>query len=356
MSFYRKIRPYFYKLEPEKAHNIAVKIMHLPEKIPLLESMFASHYCKVYNNLGQDINGLHFYNPIGIASGFDKNGDIIRSLAAIGFGHVEVGSVTQMPQDGNPKPRVFRHVEEESMQNSMGFNNIGVRGMLANLKNIYPFCVPIGINIGKNKNIAQSDSLKNYELSLDALKDYGDYFAFNLSSPNTPGLRDLQNEDFVKELLDMAKGITNKPLFIKISPDMNIDSMISVCSSAIEHGVGGIIATNTSIEYELIKNPVKKDGQCFGGISGKALKAKATEIMRILGQHFHKKTTLIAVGGISNANDAYERIKLGASLVQILSAFIYEGPSIVAKMNYELSEKLKSDGFNNVTEAIGVAI
>ncbi len=356
MSFYNRIRPLLYKLEPEKAHNIIIKIMNLPEKIPLFESMFANSYCKVYENLIQNINGMCFYNPVGIASGFDKNGDIIRSLATIGFGYVEIGSVTQMPQDGNPKPRVFRHVEEESLQNSMGFNSIGARGMLAKLKQTYPFCIPIGINIGKNKNIAQGDSLKNYELSLNTLKDYGDYFAFNLSSPNTPGLRELQNEQFIKELLEMAKSNTNKPLFIKISPDIEIDSMINICEKAIDYGVSGIIATNTSVDYNLLNNPIKKDGQYFGGISGKALKNKSTEIMKILGKHFFKKTTLIAVGGISNANDAYERIKFGASLVQILSSVVYEGPRIVAKINQELSQKIKSDGFNNISDAIGVAI
>lgn len=232
--------------------------MKMPQKIPLFESMIAKCYCRIHENLAQDIHGLHFYNPIGLASGFDKNAEAVRPLASLGFGYLELGSVTQMPQDGNEKPRMFRHVEEESLQNAMGFNNIGARGMLAHLKEVYPFCIPLGINIGKNKNIAQGDSLKNYELSLDTLKDYGDYFTFNLSSPNTPGLRDLQNESFVKELMEMAKSTTNKPIFIKISPDMEIESMLAVCDAAIQNGVNGIIATNTSIDYSLVSNPVEK--------------------------------------------------------------------------------------------------
>ena len=356
MGFYKTIRPYLYKYDAEKVHNLAIKVMKLPQKIPLFESMIARCYCKVYENLAQNIHGLNFYNPIGIASGFDKNAEAVRPLASLGFGYLELGSITQMPQDGNEKPRIFRHIAEESLQNAMGFNNIGARGMLANLKEVYPFCIPLGINIGKNKNIAKGDSLKNYELSLDTLKDYGDYFAFNLSSPNTPGLRDLQNESFVSELLNMAKAVTNKPLFVKISPDMEIDSMLKVCESAISNGVHGIIATNTSIDYTLVANPFQRDGVSIGGISGKMLAQKSKEILKILGQNFYKKTTLIAVGGIYNANEAYERIKLGASLVQILSGMIYEGPTIVSSINRELSKKLQNDGFKHISEAIGVAI
>ncbi len=356
MGFYNKIKPYLYKYDAEKVHNLAMGIMHLPQKIPLLESMIVRCYCRIHDSLAQDIHNLHFYNPIGLASGFDKNAEAVRALASLGFGYLELGSVTHMPQDGNEKPRLFRHVAEESLQNAMGFNNIGARGMLANLKEIYPFCIPLGINIGKNKNIAQGDSLKNYELSLDTLKDYGDYFTFNLSSPNTPGLRDLQNEKFVAELITMAKSITQKPLFIKISPDMAIDSMLAVCDVAITSGISGIIATNTSTDYSLVANPEKRDNACFGGISGKVLASRSKEILKILGQHFYKKTTLIAVGGIYNADEAYERIKLGASLVQILSSMIYGGPTIVAKINNELAQKLQADGFQHITEAIGVAI
>lgn len=356
MGFYKKIRPYLYKCDAEKIHNFAIKVMKMPQKIPLFESMIAKCYCRIHENLAQDIHGLHFYNPIGLASGFDKNAEAVRPLASLGFGYLELGSVTQMPQDGNEKPRMFRHVEEESLQNAMGFNNIGARGMLAHLKEVYPFCIPLGINIGKNKNIAQGDSLKNYELSLDTLKDYGDYFTFNLSSPNTPGLRDLQNESFVKELMEMAKSITNKPIFIKISPDMEIESMLAVCDAAIQNGVNGIIATNTSIDYSLVSNPVKKNDVCFGGLSGKAISTKSKEVLRILGKNFHKKTTLISVGGIGDSNEVYERIKLGASLVQILSSMIYEGPTLISRMNNELAEKLKANGFKHINEAIGVAI
>lgn len=356
MSFYEKIRPLIYKLESEKAHNIAIKFMGVLHKIPILESAIASSYCHVYESLSQEICGMKFYNPVGLSSGFDKNAEVIRPMASFGFGFLELGSVTQMPQDGNPKPRVFRHVAEESIQNAMGFNNIGARGMLINLHKHYPFCIPLGINIGKNKNLALSDSLKNYELSLQILKNHGDYFTFNLSSPNTPSLRDLQNEDFITELLDMARGITKKPLFIKISPDMDIDSMLKVCDKAISCGVSGIIATNTTTDYSLLPNPFKKEGQNIGGLSGKVLCEKSREILRILGQNFFGKTILISVGGISDATEAYIRFSLGANLVQIMSAMIYSGPSLIRRINKELDAKIRSNGFKHISEIIGTGI
>ncbi|RDU71021.1 dihydroorotate dehydrogenase (quinone) [Helicobacter aurati] len=356
MSFYQKIKPILFKIDPENAHNLMTKFMLIPPKIPLLESCLARRYCSVYQSLTQNIHGLHFYNPVGLASGFDKNGEFVRGMAGIGFGFLELGSVTQMPQEGNPKPRVFRHVVEESLQNAMGFNNIGVRGMIANLKKHYPFSIPLGINIGKNKNLVLADSLKNYELSLEALKDYGDYFTFNLSSPNTPNLRDLQNESFVEELLAMARSITQKPLFIKISPDMEIDSMLAVCQKAIECNVSGIVATNTTIDYATVSHPIQKDGVGIGGISGKALCQKSREILRILAQHFFGKTILISLGGVGDSDEVYKRLKLGASLVQIMSALVYQGPSLIARINKEVHQKLVADGFANITEVIGKEI
>lgn len=356
MNLYKQIRPLIYKLDAESAHNAACRLMKIPQNTPLLESIIAKSHCVLDDSLSQDICNLRFYNPVGLASGFDKNAELIRPLASMGFGFLELGSVTQMPQSGNPKPRIFRHVAENSLQNALGFNNIGSRGMLSNLKKNYPFVIPLGINIGKNKQVAQVDSLMNYKLSLQDLKDSGDYFVFNLSSPNTPNLRDLQNEEFVKELLDMAKNVTNKPLFIKISPDMQIDSMLKVVQSAIECGVSGIIATNTSIDYSLVSNPYKRDGKGIGGISGEALCNKSREILRILGEHFFGKIILISVGGINNVNEVLERLKLGANLVQILSGLIFEGPSLIKNINHNLVKMFKKEGIENISEIIGSGI
>ncbi|RDU66084.1 dihydroorotate dehydrogenase (quinone) [Helicobacter didelphidarum] len=356
MSFYQKLKPFIFKFDAERMHNVAMSLMHFSSKFPLLESYIAKSHCCIYEELSQNIHGLKFYNPIGLASGFDKNAEAIRPLASLGFSFLELGSITQMPQDGNPKPRIFRHIEQESVQNALGFNNKGARGVLANLQKNYPFCIPIGINIGKNKNIVMADSLKNYELSLETLKDYGDYFTFNLSSPNTPGLRDLQNESFVVDLLDMAHAITTKPLFIKISPDMEIDSMLRVCQKAIEKKVSGIIATNTTIDYSLVPQPAQRNGHNIGGLSGKVLTSKSREILKILGQNFFRQTTLISVGGIASADEIYERLRLGASLVQIMTSMVYGGPSVVKHMNIQLHKKLEADGIKHIRELIGTGI
>lgn len=356
MNFYKQIAPLLYKMDAEKAHDVATKAMRVPQNFPLIESSIARTHCVISDGLTQNINGLRFYNPLGLASGFDKNATLVRACGAMGFGFLELGSVTQMPQSGNAKPRLFRHVKEKSLQNAMGFNNIGARGMLANLKMCYPFVVPLGINIGKNKLIAQADSLTNYELSLQTLESFGDYFVFNLSSPNTPNLRDLQNVEFVRELLTMARNNTKKPLFIKISPDMQIDSMLEVVESAINSGASGIIATNTTIDYSVIAAPAMRDGAAFGGISGTALRDKSRNVLRILGQHFFKKTTLISVGGIDSSAEVWERMRLGASLVQIFSALIFEGPSLIKRINKELIARMKSEGVRNISEIVGSGI
>lgn len=354
MSFYTKVRPILFKLDPERAHKLVKNILNTVKRFPLIESSIFKINAQVFESLEQNIFNLNFYNPVGIASGFDKNAQMIRALAMSGFGFLELGSITNDPQDGNEKPRLFRHIQERSIQNAMGFDNIGARGVVENLKDGYPFVVPIGINIGKNKFVAVGDSLKNYELCLRSLESYGDYFVFNLSSPNTPGLRDLQNDIFVKDLLEMARAITNKPLLIKISPDMEMDSMLRVCSVAVDCGASGIIATNTTIDYSLITNPHKRDGSYFGGISGDALKIKSRNVLKTLCREFLGKTVIISVGGIDSAQEAYTRIKLGANLVQIFTSVVYEGLGIIRNINKDLDRMLKSEGFTHVSQAIGI--
>ena len=230
----------------------------------------------------------------------------------------------------------------------MGFNNQGSLAISKRLKAFYPYTIPLGVNIGKNKIIAQSDSLKNYENVLLDCLEVGDYFTFNLSSPNTPNLRDLQNVSFVQELFAMAHTHTQKPLFLKISPDMDKDEMLKVVEISIKNGASGIIATNTTIDHTLVQNP-----QDSGGISGVALKQKSKEILRILSESFFGKIALISVGGIDNAQEAYERIKLGASLVQVYSGLVFQGPSLCRSINEGLLQCLQADGFTHLYEALG---
>ena len=348
MSLYQMLSPYLFKLDAEKAHNLAESFIKRVLPLPLVQDYVAGKNCVVDKALGVEVAGMRFYNPVGLAAGFDKNATMIKGLTTLGFGFLEIGTITQAPQEGNSKPRLFRHTQEQSLQNAMGFNNQGSLAISKRLKAFYPYTNPLGVNIGKNKIIAQSDSLKNYENVLLDCLEVGDYFTFNLSSPNTPNLRDLQNVSFVQELFAMAHTHTQKPLFLKISPDMDKDEMLKVVEISIKNGASGIIATNTTIDHTLVQNP-----QDSGGISGVALKQKSKEILRILSESFFGKIALISVGGIDNAQEAYERIKLGASLVQVYSGLVFQGPSLCRSINEGLLQCLQADGFTHLYEALG---
>lgn len=348
---YQKLKPYLFKFDPENMHNACENLLICAQTLPFVLEIMAKNFCVVDERLQQNLFGLKFYNPIGLAAGFDKNATMIKALCALGFGHLELGTITPKPQDGNPKPRLFRHIDEKSIQNAMGFNNDGGNKILNRIQRIYPFAIPLGINIGKNKITEEEKTIGDYKKLITQFSAWGDYFTINLSSPNTPRLRDLQNEEFIKSLFNSIRALTNKPILLKISPDMDIDYMLNVCECAIDCGANGIIATNTTINYNLIKNP-----QNTGGISGEALKNTAREILRILGEHFYKKTIIISVGGINSGDEAYSRIKLGANLIQIYSSMIYEGPKIINEINKDLIENLNNDGFNNISEAVGCEV
>lgn len=349
MFSYQKIRDLLFKFDAENVHNFAEKFLsHIANK-PMIQDLLINNFYYQNSILNNTICNISFPNPIGLAPGFDKNATMLEGLATLGFGFLELGTITKLPQSGNPKPRLFRHIDEKSIQNAMGFNNDGALAIKKRLEKKYPFCIPLGINLGKNKHIEQKDALKDYEEVLKEFLHIGDYYVFNLSSPNTPNLRDLQNENFVGELFSMARSHTQKPVFLKIAPDMATDALLNVCQKAIENNASGIIATNTTIDYSLVKNP--KD---IGGISGQVLTQKSFEVFKTLAQSFFGKTTLISVGGISDAKEAYKRIRHGASLVQIYTGFIFEGPSICSNINKELVSLLKNDGFYNIQEAIGV--
>jgi dihydroorotate dehydrogenase len=243
---------------------------------------------------------------------------------------------------------MFRHIEEESIQNAMGFNNDGAIVVQRRLKKMYPFTTPIGVNIGKNKLTSEKEAINDYTHLIKTFNGLGDYFVINISSPNTPGLRDLQNEEFIGKLFSEAKALTDMPILLKIAPDMAIADAVALTTMAVEKGADGIIATNTTIDYSLVKNP--KD---IGGLSGAVLKEKSFKIFEAIAKELYGKTTLISVGGISDANDAYRRIKAGASLIQILSGFIFKGPSMCKNINNDLIKLLKEDGYKNIKEAIG---
>lgn len=348
MLNYDSIKPYLFKLQPETAHHIAEFVLKLPNLSQLpFNSFLESHFVND-ESLRQELFGRTFLNPVGLGAGFDKNATMIRGIQTLGFGFTEIGTVTPKPQPGNPKPRMFRHVEEQTIQNAMGFNNDGAYKVVQRLKERYPFTTPIGINIGKNKVTPESEAISDYTHLIKAFDGLGDYFVINISSPNTPGLRDLQNEAFITELFKEAKALTDMPILLKIAPDMTKEDAVALTTLAVEKGADGIIATNTTIDYSLVKDP--KD---IGGLSGAVLKEKSFEIFEAIAKELYGKTTLISVGGIDSAQEAYRRIKAGASLVQVYSAMIFGGPDLIMNINKGLVELLEADGYNNITEAIG---
>ena len=348
MLNYDLIKPYLFKLQPENAHHVAECVLRLPNICQILFNPFLESHFVNDPILTQEIFGRTFYNPVGLGAGFDKNATMIRGIQILGFGFTEIGTVTPKPQAGNPKPRMFRHVEEQSIQNAMGFNNDGAYKVVRRLKERYPFTTPIGVNIGKNKVTPEKEAINDYTHLIKAFDGLGDYFVINISSPNTPGLRDLQNEEFITQLFKEAKALTDMPILLKIAPDMAVEDAVTLTKMAVEKGADGIIATNTTIDYSLVKHP-----KSIGGLSGAVLKEKSFKIFEAIAKELYGKTLLISVGGIDSAQEAYKRIKAGASLVQILSGIVFHGPDMIMNINKELVELLKADGYANITEAIG---
>jgi dihydroorotate dehydrogenase len=348
MINYQAIKPLLFKLQPETAHHVAETVLRLPNICQIPFNFFLKSHFITDDVLKQELFGREFLNPVGLGAGFDKNATMIRGMQVLGFGYTEIGTVTPKPQAGNPKPRMFRHIEEETIQNAMGFNNEGAYKVVKRLKERFPFTTPIGVNIGKNKVTPEKEAISDYTHLIKAFDGLGDYFVINISSPNTPGLRDLQNEEFIGSLFKEAKALTKMPILLKIAPDMEIEDAVALTKMAVEKGADGIIATNTTIDYSLVKHP--KD---IGGLSGAVLKEKSFKIFEAIAKELYGKTVLISVGGIDSAEEAYKRIKAGASLVQILSGLVFHGPDMIMNINKKLIELIKADGYENITQAIG---
>lgn len=348
MFDYETLKPWLFKFQPENAHTLGALVLQSASYCPpLFNSMISKNFVS-HPSLSQELFGRTYLNPVGLAAGFDKNATMIPASVVLGFGFTEIGTLTPRPQEGNPRPRLWRHIEEESIQNAMGFNNDGLFRINHRLKNIYPFSTPIGVNIGKNKTTSEENALKDYTTLIKALHEYADYMVINISSPNTPGLRDLQNETFISELFSQAKAITSKPILLKIAPDMSEDQAVQLCTHAVESGADGIIATNTTIDYSLVSEPEE-----IGGLSGEVLRDRSFYIFDAIARVLYGKTTLISVGGISTPEEAYRRIRAGASLVQLYTSLIYKGPEVVEEINNGLIDLLASDGYTSITEAIG---
>ena len=364
------IRPILFNISPETAHEFGIEAL----KIGLSSEMAQNFAAKRFANEsfgGIERCGLKFKNPLGIAAGFDKNGVVVKQLAALGFGFVEVGTVTINPQKGNDKPRLFRLSEDSALINRLGFNNEGTAKVVERLKKIKPNRV-LGVNIGKNKDVPNEAAIENYLASFDLAFEVADYIAVNVSSPNTPNLRELQKAENLEELLGALQkrnrvlsehlslpnakekptevGTQNiKPLLVKIAPDLSEAEIEAIVDIALRLGLSGIIATNTTIKRDNLKTKINETG----GLSGMPLQAKSNEVISKIYGFSKGKLPIIGVGGIFTAEDAFEKIAAGACLIQAYTGFVYQGISFARDVNSGLQKILKEKGIDNLDEAVG---
>lgn len=321
-------------MNPEKAHHMVTGGLNTFLKIWGAKSIVKSIYSHNDPRLEREVFGLKFKNPVGLAAGFDKNAEYIADMAKFGFGFIEIGTVTPKPQPGNDKPRMFRLVDDSALINRMGFNNQGAdvaAGRLKHLKDREG--VIIGGNIGKNKITPNEDAVNDYVYCFEALYDYVDYFVVNVSSPNTPGLRDLQEKEPLMHILNTLQSLNQtkakaKPILLKIAPDLTNSQLDDIVEIVTETQIAGVIATNTTISREGLRSDSKLVNEA-GGVSGKPLTSRSTEVIRYLSEKSGKAFPIIGVGGIHSAQDAIEKLDAGASLVQVYTGFIYEGPALV---------------------------
>jgi len=332
---YRLIKPIFFKFDPENVHYFVVKrLKWFNDRFPLGKTIIRSSFDFHVKGLEREVFGIKFKNPVGLAAGFDKNGEYVEPLSNLGFGFIEVGTVTPMPQPGNDKPRMFRLPNDEALINRMGFNNKGVDVMaerLRILKDNHPDIV-VGGNIGKNKTTPNEDAVSDYIKCFDRLFDVVDYFVVNVSSPNTPGLRELQEKEPLKHILNTLQQRNHKkdisrPILLKIAPDLTDAQLDDIIEIVAETGISGIIATNTTISRENLATIHLANET--GGLSGKPVKNRSTEVIRYLSEKSNRAFPIIGVGGIHSAKDAQDKLEAGASLVQLYTGFIYEGPGLI---------------------------
>jgi len=348
---YKLIKSVFFQFDPEKIHYVAADLIKTTLKIPFMKSVWKGMFDVNDQVLEKEVFGIKFKNPVGLAAGFDKNASMYNDLAYCGFGFIEIGTVTPKGQPGNDKPRLFRLVEDEAIINRMGFNNDGVDVVIENLKK-RKTDIKIGGNIGKNKVTPNEEATNDYVISFNKLYPYVDYFVVNVSSPNTPGLRELQEKEPLKQLLialqdENKKQQVEKPILLKIAPDLTNEQLDDIIEIVQEIKLDGVIATNTTISREGLKTSNQKiDEIGMGGLSGKPVKNRSTEVIRYLAEKSNKSFPIIGVGGIHSAEDAIEKIEAGADLIQLYTGFIYEGPALVSKINKGLINYYKTKKIN----------
>lgn len=361
-AIYRLLRPLLFQLAPETAHHLAFGVLAW---LQVLAERGVIRTVGAGTALRQRLWGLDFPNPVGLAAGLDKNAEVPHAWAALGFGFAELGTVTAEAQSGNPAPRLFRLVEDRALINRMGFNNRGAAAVAERLsarlaRRRTP--IPLGINLGKSRVTALEDAPTDYRKSLGALFPLADYVVVNVSSPNTPGLRDLQAAELLARLLSVlqeenarlaaAHGMPPRPILVKVAPDLGDDDLASLVTASRNEGVAGFVATNTTLQRSGLRAPAALVAES-GGLSGAPLRERSTAVVRALYEMVGSELPIIGAGGIFTADDAYEKIRAGASLVQLYTGFVYQGPAIPGLLCRGIAERLRRDGFRNVSEAVG---
>ncbi|MBC8510291.1 MAG: quinone-dependent dihydroorotate dehydrogenase [Cryomorphaceae bacterium] len=335
---YRIVRFFLFLFNPEFIHHITFKIIKIGGMIPGKMWSWRLIFRVKDTSLEREVFGLKFDNPVGLAAGFDKDAKLFDELASFGFGFIEIGTVTPLPQDGNPKPRLFRLKDDSGLINRMGFNNQGIEAVVARLRRKKSDII-IGGNIGKNKVTPNEEAANDYAICFEKLFPYVDYFAVNVSSPNTPGLRDLQEKKPLTALLNSLQDLNNKkdkrkPILLKIAPDLTNEQLDDIITIVADTKIDGVIATNTTIDRSGLKTDKNKvDAIGNGGLSGMPVGLRSTEVIKYLADKSNRAFPIIGVGGIHSAEDALEKLDAGATLLQVYTGFIYQGPSLVKRIN-----------------------
>jgi dihydroorotate dehydrogenase len=348
MNPYGVARPFLFALPAETAHHAVSGLLRAAQGTPV-ESLLARWYAVADERLAVEAFGETFPNPVGVAAGFDKNAHLPSILASLGFGHVEIGGVTAERQPGNPRPRMFRLTEDRGLINRMGFNNDGADRVDERLAETRLPDVPVGVNIGKSKSTPLADAAGDYAYTYERVAAHGDFFVVNVSSPNTPGLRELQDREPLERILTALQDRGASPLLVKLSPDLSEGAIEEVLALAGDLDLDGVIATNTTTERPGSLQGKHRNEE--GGLSGKPIEERATGMVRFVASR--TDLPVVGVGGVFTAADAYRKIRAGACLVQLYTGLVYRGPSIARDINEGLLDLLERDGFDSVTDAVG---
>ena len=352
MTLYSRVRPLAFKLPAETAHDLGKRTLRAVQSTWPTRAALSYAYQYDHPALEVDLFDTTFPNPVGVAAGFDKNAEVTHALAALGFGFVEIGTVTPYPQEGNDRPRLFRLLEDEAMINRMGFNGQGMERVKSRLEADGTPGIPLGVNVGKMNSSSEREAIEDYRRVFDRLSPFADYVVVNVSCPNTPDEFDEASPDHLRAIFETLEAENDRgvPILVKVGPDEPDESIFDLVDIVREFDLNGIVATNTSTSREGLASPAREE---WGGLSGKPLEHRSTEVIRTLAEYTDGELPIIGVGGVDSAESAYEKIRAGASLVQLYTGFVYEGPSTAKRVNRGLVALLERDGFSSVEEAVG---